>query len=89
LILIVGEILDKFDSDEVLNRQKIGESHYLFNGKVLAEDMNNLLGTNIKNGEIDTIGSWILSQEIDVTSNEALVYNEFEFIVKELDGRHI
>lgn len=82
MILIVGGILDKFDSDEGLNRQKIGESHYLFNGKLLVEDMNNLLGTNIKNDEIDTIGSWILSQEIDVTSNETLVYNEFEFIVK-------
>jgi len=86
---IVGEIRDEFDSDEVLDRQKIGESHYIFNGKVLVEDVNTLMGTNIINGEIDTIGGWILSQKIDVKLNEALVYNEFEFIVKELDGRHI
>jgi len=86
---IVGEIRDEFDSDEVLDRQKIGESHYIFNGKVLVEDINTLMGTNIINDEIDTIGGWILSQKIDVKLNETLVYNEFEFIVKELDGRHI
>ncbi|MED4025772.1 hemolysin family protein [Priestia megaterium] len=86
---IVGEIRDEFDSDEVLDRQRIGESHYIFNGKVLVEDVNTLMGTNIENDEIDTIGGWILSQKIDVKINEVLVYNEFEFTVKELDGRHI
>ncbi|MCM3095809.1 hemolysin family protein [Priestia megaterium] len=86
---IVGEIRDEFDSDEVLDRQRIGESHYIFNGKVLVEDVNTLMGTNIENDEIDTIGGWILSQKIDVKLNEVLVYNEFEFTVKELDGRHI
>lgn len=86
---IVGEILDEFDSDEVLDRQRIGESHYIFNGKVLVEDVNTLMGTNIKNDEVDTIGGWILFQKIDVKLNEVLVYNEFEFTVKELDGRHI
>jgi len=86
---IVGEIRDEFDSDEVLDRQKIGESHYIFNGKVLVEDVNTLMGTNIINDEVDTIGGWILSQKIDVRLNEALVYNEFKFIVKELEGRHI
>ncbi|MGA6841468.1 hemolysin family protein [Priestia megaterium] len=86
---IVGEIRDEFDSDEVLDRQKVDDSHYIFNGKVSVEDVNNLMGTNIKNDEIDTLGGWILSQKIDVKLNEVLVYNEFEFTVKELDGRHI
>lgn len=86
---IVGEIRDEFDFDEVLDRQKIGEGHYIFNGKVLVEDVKNLMGTNIENGEIDTIGGWILSQKINVKLNEVLVYNEFEFTVKELEGRHI
>ena len=86
---IVGEIRDEFDSDEVLDRQKVDDSHYIFNGKVLVEDVNTLMGTNIENDEIDTLGGWILSQKIDVKLNEVLVYNEFEFTVKELDGRHI
>ncbi|MDC7783982.1 hemolysin family protein [Priestia megaterium] len=86
---IVGEIHDEFDSDEVLDRQRIGERHYIFDGKVLVEDVNTLMGTQIENDEIDTIGGWILSQKIDVKLNEVLVYNEFEFTVKELDGRHI
>ncbi|MEH7487047.1 hemolysin family protein, partial [Priestia megaterium] len=79
---IVGEIRDEFDSDEVLDRQKVDDSHYIFNGKVLVEDVNTLMGTNIENDEIDTLGGWILSQKIDVKLNEVLVYNEFEFTVK-------
>ncbi|MDC7724465.1 hemolysin family protein [Priestia megaterium] len=86
---IVGEIHDEFDSDEVLDRQKIGEHHYVFNGKVLVRDVNTLMGTNIETNEVDTIGGWILSQKIDVKLNEVLVYNDFEFIVRELDGRNI
>ncbi|WP_427127935.1 hemolysin family protein (plasmid) [Priestia megaterium] len=86
---IVGEIHDEFDSDEVLDRQKIGERHYIFNGKVLVRDVNTLMGTNIQTDEVDTIGGWILSQKIDVKLNEVLVYNDFEFTVRELDGRNI
>ncbi|MDU9690868.1 hemolysin family protein [Priestia aryabhattai] len=86
---IVGEIHDEFDSDEVLDRQKIGECHYVFNGKVLVRDVNTLMETNIETNEVDTIGGWILSQKIDVKLNEVLVYNDFEFTVRELDGRNI
>lgn len=86
---IVGEIHDEFDSDEVLDRQKIGERHYVFNGKVLVRDVNTLMETNIETNEVDTIGGWILSQKIDVKLNEVLVYNDFEFTVRELDGRNI
>jgi len=86
---IVGEIHDEFDSDEVLDRQKIGERHYVFNGKVLVRDVNTLMETNIETDEVDTIGGWILSQKIDVKLNEVLVYNDFEFTVRELNGRNI
>lgn len=86
---IVGEIHDEFDSDEVLDRQKISERHYVFNGKVLVRDVNTLMETNIEPDEVDTIGGWILSQKIDVKLNEVLVYNDFEFTVRELDGRNI
>ncbi|MDG0061994.1 transporter associated domain-containing protein [Priestia sp. P5] len=86
---IVGEIHDEFDSDEVIDRQKIGERHYIFNGKVLVRDVNTLMETNIETDKVDTIGGWILSQKIDVKLHEALVYNDFEFTVRELDGRNI
>lgn len=49
---------------------------------MLLEDVNTLMETNIENDGIDTIGSWILSQKIEVKLNEVPVYNEFEFIVK-------
>lgn len=86
---IVGEIHDEFDIDEVVDTQKVSENHYIFNGRVLLEEVNNLLGTEINNEDIDTLGGWILSQKIDVRLNESFVYDNFEFIVRGLDGRHI
>lgn len=86
---IVGEIHDEFDIDEVVDTQKVSENHYIFNGLVLLEEVNNLLGTEINNEDIDTLGGWILSQKIDVRLNESFVYDNFEFIVRGLDGRHI
>ena len=86
---IVGEIHDEFDIDEIVDTQKVSENHYIFNGRVLLEEVNNLLGTEINNEDIDTLGGWILSQKIDVRLNESFVYGNFEFIVRGLDGRYI
>ena len=57
---IVGEIRDEFDTDEVADIRKIGEDHYIISGKVLMEDINDLLGTNLVEEEIDTFGGWFL-----------------------------
>ena len=85
---IVGEIHDEFDTDEAVDVQKIGDSHYILNGRILLEEANALLGTNIINDGVDTLGGWILSQKIDVQLNETFSYGDFEFIIKELNGRH-
>ena len=34
--------------------------------KLLIEDVNNLLGTNLSDEEMDTIGGWFLTQNFDV-----------------------
>lgn len=86
---IVGEIHDEFDADEVVNAQKVKDNHYIFSGQILLQEVNMMLGINISNEDIDTLGGWILSQKVDVQVNEKFFYNDFEFCAKELKGRHI
>ena len=63
---IVGEIRDEFDEDEVPEIRKVKENHFILDGKLLIEDVNNLLGTNFSDEEMDTIGGWFLTQNFDV-----------------------
>ncbi|MBT2259380.1 hemolysin family protein [Priestia megaterium] len=86
---IVGEIRDEFDAEEVLEIQKISENHYILQSRVLIEEVNDLLGLDIDNTDMDTIGGWILTQKIDVQENETLVYESYKFTVKELEGHQI
>ena len=86
---IVGEIRDEFDTDEVLDVQKISNNHYIFNGRILLKEVNTVLGTEISNEGLDTLGGWILSQKIDAQINETFSYDDYEFSVKKLKGRHI
>lgn len=63
---IVGEIRDEFDIDEISEIRKIGEGHYILDGKVLIDQVNDLLGIHLENEEVDTIGGWFLTQKYDV-----------------------
>ena len=74
---IVGEIRDEFDSDEVEEIIKIGEGNYTLSGKVLIHEVNDLLGTNLSDEEVDTIGGWILSQNFD-----SLLRNHLSILVR-------
>ena len=39
---IVGDIRDEFDTDEVPEIQNIGEDHYIFDAKMLIENVNDI-----------------------------------------------
>ena len=58
---IVGEIQDEFD-EEVEEIKKTEDGNYFVDGKVLIEDINELLDIDIESENIDTIGGWIYSQ---------------------------
>ena len=53
---IVGDIQDEFDTDEKPLVQKISDQHFVFNSKVLLEEVNEVLHIEIENDDIDTIG---------------------------------
>ncbi|MBB6443442.1 hemolysin family protein [Bacillus benzoevorans] len=86
---IVGEIRDEFDTDEVADIRKNGENHYIISGKVLMEDINDLLGTTLIEEEIDTFGGWFLSQNYDVKLGDQISAEGYRFTVKEIEGHHI
>lgn len=73
---IVGEIRDEFDADEVPDVTKIADDHYSFNGKVLIHEVNDLLGTNLSDEEVDTLGGWILSQKFDAQEGKCFILTD-------------
>lgn len=86
---IVGEIRDEFDEDEVPEIRKVRESHFIIDGKLLIEDTNHLLGTNLSDEDMDTIGGWFLSQNFDVQIGTEIETEGYLFKVHEIDGHHI
>ncbi|PLR91949.1 hypothetical protein CVD19_21350 [Bacillus sp. T33-2] len=86
---IVGEIRDEFDVDEIPEIQKINDKHYIFDSKVLIDEVNDLMKTDIEEEEMDTIGGWMLTQNFDLKKGESLTYGGYEFKVLEMEDHHI
>jgi len=86
---IVGEIRDEFDVDEIPLVRKVGDNHYIFDAKVLIEDVNDLLGIEISDDEVDTIGGWLLTQKYDLKQGDKIEMDACEFIVSEMEESHV
>lgn len=86
---IVGEIRDEFDADEVPHIRELGKDHYLLNAKLLISDVNSLLGTDLSDAEVDTLGGWFLTQNIDAEPESAIEYDGYSFKVKDINSHHI
>lgn len=86
---IVGEIRDEFDMDEVPEIQKIDEDHYIVDSKVLISEVNDLLGIEIDDEDIDTIGGWILAGNYDVKEGDTYHFDSYSFKILEMDDHHI
>lgn len=86
---IIGDIQDEFDEDEIPEIQEIAEDHYIFDAKMLLQEMNDILGTTIQDEDIDTIGGWFMTQRFDVQEGDIIESEGYQFKVTELDGHHI
>ncbi|WP_163101746.1 hemolysin family protein [Peribacillus alkalitolerans] len=86
---IVGEIRDEFDLDEIAEVRKLADNHFLFDAKVLISQVNDLLGTDIDDEDIDTIGGWILTENYEAKQGDILEYDTYSFIIKEMEEHHI
>ncbi|MGD6818844.1 hemolysin family protein [Metabacillus sp. 113a] len=86
---IVGDIRDEFDAEEQPYIRKVEAGHYIADGKILLEEMNDLLGTELEEEEVDTLGGWILTRKIDVQQGDSISQDSLTFLVMEMDGHHI
>ncbi|MEO4054594.1 hemolysin family protein [Solibacillus sp. CAU 1738] len=86
---IVGDIQDEFDEDEIPELQEISEGHFIVDAKMLLENVNDILGIEIEDEDIDTIGGWFMTQHFDAVEGDTFESHGYEFKLKELDGHHI
>ncbi|WP_160692970.1 hemolysin family protein [Clostridium sp. C2-6-12] len=87
---IVGEIQDEFDDDGEEDIRINENGSYIVDGKVLIEDINELLNTDIEDENIDTIGGWIYFQLKSYPKvKEKIKYNNYEFIILKCDRKRI
>ncbi|MGE7604134.1 hemolysin family protein [Peribacillus sp. NPDC097675] len=86
---IVGDIRDEFDLDEVPDVRKVKENHYIIDAKVLISEINDLLGIDINDEDVDTMGGWILTENYEVKQGDILTYGPYHFKIKEMEEHHI
>ncbi|MCS7463642.1 hemolysin family protein [Paenibacillus doosanensis] len=81
---IVGEIHDEFDENERPSIEKKGDT-YSVDGRVLLEDLDDLLSLGIEDDEVDSIGGWLFTElEGAVTKGKKLRHGNFEFEIAEV-----
>ncbi|NMD72013.1 HlyC/CorC family transporter [Bacillus sp. DNRA2] len=86
---IVGEIRDEFDMDEVPMVQKLNDDHYVVDAKVLVSEVNDLLGLDIDDEDVDTIGGWILTENYEAKEGDSVKFEQYSFKIKEMEEHHI
>ena len=91
---IVGEITDESDEDEELYR-KIDENIFIFEGKILLNDFNKILGHDddpfdFVRGESETLAGLILELTGEIPQkNQTISYGDFTFLIESADKRRI
>lgn len=86
---IVGEIQDEFD-EEGYEITKTEDGNYIVDGKVIIDDINELLETEIEVENIDTIGGWVYSQLTAYPQvNDKVTYEDYQFIILKCDRKRI
>jgi CBS domain containing-hemolysin-like protein len=86
---IVGEIRDEFDMDEIPMVRKIKENHYIIDSKVLIGEVNDLLGIEIDDEDIDTIGGWILTENYEAKEGDTILFDSYSFKITDMEEHHI
>jgi CBS domain containing-hemolysin-like protein len=85
---IVGEIQDEFDEERT--EVQTLENGYSIDGRMLIEDINNLLNTDISNEEVDTVGGWmymILEDKAEV--GQKVDHDSISFEIAEMDRHRV
>ena len=91
---IVGDITDESDEDEILYR-KLDDNNYIFKGKILIDDIIDILGFDedpfeFIRGESETLAGLILELTGEMPKVKQVVsFNNFKFFIEAADKRRI
>jgi CBS domain containing-hemolysin-like protein len=58
---IVGDLHDEFE-DERPEIEKLNDCVYSVDGRVLVEEVNDLIGSELEDDEVDSIGGWLFKE---------------------------
>ncbi|HAM81788.1 hemolysin family protein [Ornithinibacillus bavariensis] len=86
---IVGEIRDEFDAHETPMIEEMEDGTILVDGKLLLYELNEYLGINLDEEEVDTIAGWIINHNVEAKKGTAVEQDGYQFIVEENDGYQI
>lgn len=87
---IIGEIRDEYDQAEELPYQVVGDSEYIFLGRVDLDDFNEVMGTHLTKDEADTIGGFMYNRIGRVpVSGERVHLDDLILTVELVSGRRI
>lgn len=87
---IVGEIRDEFDSEEKAEIEVLQENqHLIVDGKVLLSEINDLLGVDIDEDDVDTIGGWLYSQNPTLKEGVEWRYRDLLFTILKKEKHRI
>ena len=87
---IFGEVQDEFDSDEEEDLVKISDTCYEVNAMMRTDELSEVLGVTIEDEDVDTIGGFVIKLLGRLAQkNDIVVYENLEFIVKEISKTRI
>jgi len=86
---IVGDIRDEFDLEEHALIEKKNNDTLVVSGKLQLDEINELLNIELDDEDIDTIGGWIFTQNLDAQPGSVIEYDDYQFIVEEVDGYQV
>jgi gliding motility-associated protein GldE len=92
---IIGDIKDEFDEGDDFNYQKINDTTYIFEGKILLNDFCRIMNLSVEyfddvKGESDTIAGLMLELFGKIPkANETISYKKFKFTIQLLDKMRI
>ena len=87
---IFGEVQDEFDDDEVDDLIKISETCYEVNPMMRTDELSEVFNVQIEDEDVDTIGGFVIKQLGRLAEkNDVVVYENLEFVVKEISKTRI
>lgn len=89
---LVGSIQDEYDEDEEEDIEQIDENVFDFDGTTDIEEVEEVLGIDIPEGEYDTIGGFIISLLDRIPEDDTVSETDFEgihFTASEVEDRRI